>query len=379
MPRNGKGGCPGCISVIQVGLSSFRMSIVPRRFSLSDQTVQILRQGIETARWAAELPSEAKLCRELQISRVTLRRALERLAAERLITPGGRGRHHRIEAGKAARPQPSGTTLRVLTPYPLHAMGSVHHVVLDSLMERLGPLGYRVEFEHRPLLFKRHQPAELERLDALPDTAGWLLFFTTEAMQRWFAGSRRPCLLVGRAYDGVALPSIYSDTLASVRHAAGLLYQRGHRDVVYLMAKFTSLNDQLGAEAFVEATRRLGGRGRVVAHAPEVAPLRAELDLLLAARPRPTAFFSNCPEHCLTVLCHLQNAGLRVPADIAILSGWDNEFLRYSVPSFAHYRVDGSELGRKAAALLAELLRDGPGKTRALRVLPKFVPGETLG
>lgn len=355
------------------------MSLVPQRFSLSDQTVKILRQGIEGARWAGELPSEAELCRELQISRVTLRRALERLVSEGLIARGGRGCHHRIRAGRAVRPAPSGTTLRLLTPYPLHAMGSVHHVVLDSLMERLGPLGYRVEFEHRPLLFKRHQPAELARLDALPDTAGWLLFFATEAMQRWFADCRRPCLLVGRAHEGVALPAVYPDTLASVRHAAGLLYQRGHRDVVYLRADFTSLSDRLGGELFVAETRRLGGRARVVTHAPEVAALRRQLDGLLAARPRPTAFYSGCPEHCLTVLCHLQSAGLRVPADIAILSGWVDEFLRYSVPSFAHYRVDGSELGRKAAALLTELLRDGPGKTRTLRVLPKFVPGETLG
>ena len=41
--------------------------------------------------------------------------------------------------------------------------------------------------------------------------------------------------------------------------------------------------------------------------------------------------------------------------------------------------MDGAEFGRKTAALLLDLLREGPGKVRTVRVLPKFVPGESLG
>lgn len=355
------------------------MSQLPQRFLLSDQTARILREGVEQGRWTGHLPSEAELCRELQVSRVTLRRALERLVREQLIRAGGRGRHHVIVREVTAPTGVAGHTVRLLVPYPLHELGSANHAALDKLTEQISGRGYRLEFEHRPRLFQQAQTPELERLDALPDTAGWILLFSTAPIQEWFAARRRPCVVLGRLHEGVELASIYPDTTAGARHAAGLFFQRGHREVVYLMAHFTSLGDRMGARIFVEEMRRLGGRARVVEHDAEPGPLRETLRGLLAGRPRPTAFYSGCPEHCLTTLCHLLQAGLRVPEDAAIISGWDDQFLRYAAPSVAHYRVDGAELGRKAATLLLDLLSEGPGKVRTVRVLPKFVPGESLG
>jgi DNA-binding LacI/PurR family transcriptional regulator len=252
-------------------------------------------------------------------------------------------------------------------------------VMLDALFERLGAAGFTLEFECRPTLFHRHSAAQLARLDALPDTAAWVLFYSTEAMQRWFDGRDRPCLSIGATHAGVKLPSVSDDSEAVARHAAGLFYQRGHRRFVYLTADFTSLGDSLGCRAFVDEATRLGAVVNVVTHGATAAAARCLLERVLAERPRPTAFFSSCPEHCLTALGHFIQAGLRVPADVAIIAGHEDLFLAYAVPTIACYRGDGAVMGRHAATILLDLLKHGPGKARTVRVLPEFVPGETLG
>ena len=355
------------------------MKQIPRRVLLSDQVASVLREGVEASRWVGCLPSEAELCRELQVSRVTLRRALDQLIRERRVEPGGRGRHHRICSKRAAGAATAGRTVRVLAPYPLAALGSVSHAVLVELTERIAAMGYRLEFEHRPMVFKRHMPEELERLDSLPDTAAWLLLYSTEPMQRWFASRSRICVALGRLHEGVELPCVYPDSRASARHAAGMFYRRGYRDCVYLMAKFTSLGDRLAAEMFQEEVRRLGGSARVWEYEPAVEAIQAGVEELLAERSLPMGLYASCPEDCLTVLCVLLSARVRVPGEVALIAGWDDHFLRHAVPSIAAYRADGVELGRKLAQLIADLLLHGPGKGRHQRVLPKFVPGGTLG
>ena len=361
------------------GVRAPDMKQIPRRVLLSDQVASVLREGMETARWVGRLPSEAELCRELQVSRVTLRRALDQLVRERRVESGGRGRHHKISTKRVAGPAEAGRTVRVLAPYPLAALGSVSHAVLVELTERIAAMGYRLEFEHRPMVFKRHMPEELERLDSLPDTAAWLLLYSTEPMQRWFEARSRACVALGRVHEGVALPCVYPDSRASARHAAGMFFRRGYRDCVYLMAKFTSLGDRLASEVFVEETRRLGGRARVLEYEPTVEAIRALVEGLIAERAPLAGFYASCPEDCLSVLCVLLGARVRVPETVALISGWDDHFLHHAVPSVACYRADGVELGRKLAQLLADLLLHGPGKARHLRVLPKFVPGGTLG
>ena len=52
--------------------------------------------------------------------------------------------------------------------------------------------------------------------------------------------------------------------------------------------------------------------------------------------------------------------------------------MHYTVPTFAHYRIDGAKMGRKAATMLFDLIRYGSGKIRRVQILPEFVSGETV-
>lgn len=349
-----------------------------RRTSLVDQVVAVVRQGITNARWRGELPSEATLCRELQVSRVTLRKAIAQLIRERWITAGGRGCHHRICRKSPGSAPTSGRTIRVLSPRSSPGLGAVQQAAMETLAERLSAGGYRMEFEHRPLLFQRYESAAFERLDELPDTAGWILFYSTDAMQRWFAASGRPCVVAGPLHENVALSCVDPDASAAGRHAAGRLYARGFRELVYLIPIGGTLGTVRASMTFVEEARRLGAHARVLETGWEAGPVSEATRGLLIQRPRADEFMVAHLGHALVVLCSLLSAGVRIPAEAGIIAGWDDELLDYTVPPMARYRIDGTKFGARLADVLLDQLRHGAGKIRKVDILPEFVPGGTV-
>ena len=359
-------------------MSSRLKSGLPHRNLLCDQVVHLLREGIDAGRWGRELPTEAALCRDFGVSRVTLRRALAQLANEDWIELGGRGHHHQIRRMAETTVEAEGNIIRVLCPTPAFKLGGVHHVALESLAAQIAKVGCRLEMEHHPRLYGSYQPCELERLDSKPGTAGWVLIFSTPSIQEWFARRGRPCVVLGPLHEAMPLSSVIPDTSAAAHHAAGIFHSRGHRDLVYLTDR-VSLGDQRASHTFADEGRRLGLRVQIVNHPVDIPSIRRILSGLLISKPRPTGFFSTCPEHCVTALCHFLNAGLRVPEDVALIAGWDDLYLEYAVPSISRYRVDGAKMGLAIGRKLVESIRHGAGKISSTRILPDFIEGETLG
>jgi DNA-binding LacI/PurR family transcriptional regulator len=355
------------------------MPNLPTRSTIHDQLVAMMRDAIETARWRGEMPSEAELCREFQVCRTTLRKALARLAAERWIEPGGRGRLHRILKRPRKRTVSSARTVRLLTPFGFSVWNSSMHLLMEELWARLSAAEYRLELEHHPGVFKKFQSAKLEHLDALPDTAAWLVMYSTEPIQRWFAARGRPTVLLGRVHDGLALSSIHPDPGAVARHAAGLLHSRGHRELVYLIATLTSIGDRDSSEVFTAEARRLGARARIVSYEAGAEALSKVMKDLIASRPRPTGYAVGAPETAITALCHLQAAGIRVPSSASVVCMWDDVHLGFTYPSIAHYRTDGRVFGRKVAGAVLDLIRHGAGKVRTESIVPDYVPGGSVG
>lgn len=344
------------------------------------QLIFLLRQGIDGARWKGELPSEAELGREFQVSRMTLRKALAQLAEDKWITLGGRGCPHRIvrKTRQKQKTIPNARTIRVLTPYSYSGWDTTHYVLFETLSERVSAAGYRMEIEHHRSIYENFQEAKLARLKALPDTAAWLLFYTTAAIQRWFAAAKIPALVAGKTHDELPLSCIYPDASATARHAAGRLYAAGYREMVYLIENLTSLGDRQASEVFVDEVRRLGGKARIVSYDNDPSIIRKTLLDLIASRPRPTAYASGSPGIAITVLCHLQAAGIRVPAEAGIIALWEDEALDLTYPAITRYRTDGELMGRKIERTLMELIRHGPGEIRVIPILPEFVPGGSI-
>lgn len=360
-------------------MSEKRPSPLPQRSSLSDQTAQCLRGRIESGQWQDELPSEITLCRELQISRVTLRRAFQQLTHEGLIHSRGRGQHHQVSVRSSKVPLESkGKIVRVLAPFSFWKMGAISHKILEGISMRIASSGRRVEFESHPSVFRTHNPKELERLQSLPDTAGWVLFFSTEPMQRWFASRGLPCVVAGRRHRDIDLSAVYPDSVAVARHAVGQFTARRHKNLVYLISSLTSLGDRFAAAAFKEEANRLGAHAEIIEYAGDPAAIKRAMANILAARPRPTACFITCPEDSVTALCHTLRAGLAVPDQMEFLIGWDDPILDCTVPTLAHYNFDGEKMGKNIGNLILSQIRHVTHSVREIAMIPEFTPGGTL-
>src|SRR5262245_37923209 len=72
-----------------------RMTEIPQRASLANQVAEVLRRDLRGGAWDEFLPGENDLCDRFQVSRVTMRAALDVLRREGLIEVS-QGRRRRI-------------------------------------------------------------------------------------------------------------------------------------------------------------------------------------------------------------------------------------------------------------------------------------------
>src|SRR4051812_15274279 len=91
---------------------------LPKRLSLSAQTTNAIRKGIEESSWQEFLPSERRLCELFQVSRPTVRTALQQLAKEGVIAIQ-HGRRNRILAASRRRASPCSRLVVLVSHQPI--------------------------------------------------------------------------------------------------------------------------------------------------------------------------------------------------------------------------------------------------------------------
>lgn len=359
------------------------MQRIIKRMTLTDQAADVLREGIKSGRWPVELPSEEVLCHELNISRVTLRRALRQLAIEHLINPGGHGRRTQILTPKplVSKGLGKGKIVRYLTPIPLHRMAVSTQMLQRHLQQQLQAAGYGLAYELHPGLYQRFSCKEMARIAALPDTAGWVLYVSTFEIQQWFQAAGIPCVVTGNLHPGIELANVAFDVRASCAHAANLFLARGHRYLVFVTPEKMTAGDKSSLEGFLQAARqwKTPVQTQVLNIVENTTNFVSKLDALFITPNPPTAFLTAWAEHSLTLMGYFHRHGKRIPEDASIISRFDEPFLEYCIPTVARYHMDCEQMGKKTSELLLELIEHGLGKIRHHLITPEFVAGLSLG
>jgi DNA-binding LacI/PurR family transcriptional regulator len=184
--------------------------------------------------------------------------------------------------------------------------------------------------------------------------------------------------LFGSAIKNSIVPDDYYGATLAVQHLIGL----GHRQIAYIN----------GPESWHSARRRLAGYKDVMAahHLIDdpafIQPGDWEYDSgyqatlnLLKLSESPTAIFAANDLMALGAISALQDNGLNVPKQIAVV-GYDNrDFARIVRPRITTVSMPVYEMGRTAAELLVNQIADGWQEVDEIRVKGRLYIRETCG
>lgn len=353
---------------------------VPQRELLSVQTCAILRRGILTGRWCQRLPGERTLCRELQVSRWTLRHALASLQRERLL---------RIEQGRpvAILGARKGEECRAgdwkvgcILPEPLWRLRPFVGLWVDALRGLVQERGGQLVVHDGVRYYRGRSGAALADLTERSPHHAWLLVLSNRSMQRWFHQSGLPVVVAGSRFCEVPLPSVDLDYRAVARHAVGVFLGQGHRRIAWL----TSHRGHAGILASERGWREALGVGEpavelaVEYHDGSPDDIRRKLDRLLGRAAPPTALFVQQSNAWLTAFGHLAQRGCLVPRDLSVIVAEDEPYLARLVPEPARYVASPEIFARRIASLLQQLREQSPPTTDPRHLVPEFLPGHSL-
>lgn len=357
------------------------MSLAISRPSLVEQAVETLRRALQEGVWVERMPGERELSRQLNVSRPTLRAALEVLHAEGWVKVA-QGRQRQIVGRAKGAAVERLRTVGVLTPLPLQEIPPFALCWMDRLRELLAQAGLQLEIHSGRRWYSRRPEKDLAALTQQAPAGAWLLLMTNERMQRWFMKSHLPAVLLGSTYPGIELSSVDFDYRAVCRHAAGQFLQRGHRRIVLLMESEEGAGDRESAAGFLEAFQTRTGRAAVpmiVHHAGTPESIRHHLQHLFSATETPTAFLVARSMPALMTASELMRRGHRVPRDVAVISRDSDYFHEYFSPQLARYHADPEVHARRLSRIVCKMVTGDMSRSNCVRIMPRFFPGQSLG
>lgn len=354
-----------------------------QHLSLVTQVAGILRKAIQEGEWAGRLPGERTLSDELQVSRPTLRKAIEILQEKGILaTAHGRGTRILRQPIEKERGKEQSKAVGFLCPWPLDKLSHISLFLIAELQRHLADAGCRLEIHAEARFRQKHPLATLERLVNESRAVCWILHSSTYEIQNWFSRRRKPAIVSKIRHAGVRLPCIDCDYSAIAQHAAKRFIALGHRHIVILSGKERAAHDVVLEEGFQNAFGAPGASAHepsVVLHGDSVADVRSVMTRIFESKNPPTGLMVPSAAPALAALGYLTASGIRVPEDVSLVCGMDDPFLSYCIPSITRYRVNIQAYARRLSRMVMQALSSEEIKADLVQIEPEFIRGETLG
>lgn len=352
---------------------------MPSRGNLVAECVRVMRLRIGAGEWTSLLPGERRLAEILQVGRDTVRLALQQLEREGQLAPADAGARRRVLAssrGLAASGTP-GLKIGLLAHRRLEQLPQPMLLEVDRIRDALADKGGSLEV-FAPSWYEQRNPSKrLEEMIADERCGAWILLRSSAAVQGWFMKSKVPVLIRGYPHPGIVLPHLDVEWEATARHAAGLLWRKGHRRVVVL----SPAEPLMGVAAALEGVRSLGEPGFEVIEMVEngtSAGVAKALTRALGLKSPPTAIIATRPRQAATALTWLGSQGLRVPRDLSLITlAWE-PFLDHLLPEISGYRVEPDAVAKLVVRRLERITAGDPNPGGNTWITPEVVRGASV-
>src|SRR5881628_2724704 len=176
------------------------------------------------------------------------------------------------------------------------------------------------------------------------------------------------CNASGKAFDSIVVAN-RQGAYEMVRHLVAL----GHKRIAMIVGperNFDAAERVRGYRAALERSRIRGSRELEIPGDFTQAGGFEACRTLLAQAPRATAIFAANDAMAIGALAALAEAGVRVPADVAVAGFDDIPMARYTHPPLSTVRVDISALGERATRRLLDAVGNGRKHHNRRETLP---------
>ncbi len=333
----------------------------------------------------SKLPSESEFQRGLEISRSTIRQALNNAEAEGLIERvPGKGSFVRLT------PLEKGTKNNLVGYITFDFHSEFQGQLLSGAESVIRKNGYRMLFCNS----NGNIDEEDKLLDQLVSdkVLGILIWpaYSSDTSRRLFqlADQRQvPIVLMDRTFEELMNDYIISDNFKGAYEAVSYLISLGHKRIVFLSRPilkllpiaerlrgyrqamvdngFTPLDPWIVGSAENERGYSLQLNGTVNREIEQI-------EELIRNKNRPTAVFSMNDLMALEVSKAAKLVGLEIPSDISIVGFDDMDIVSYFDIPLTTVHQDTYYMGRRSAELLVERIRGYAGAPRR-EVIPTYL------
>jgi len=354
----------------------------PQVLSRGAQLAEILRDEIKRGMHREFLPGEVALAQRLQVSRPTLRSALHILRREGLLRTIKGQRTRVLLRRKRSGSLGAARVIGVLSAVPHHGFNSLSSFLFGKLQDAVHKADFELELHAEPRLEFCCPSRALDRLVAETQAACWVHFSSLVSVQEWFRARRIPSLVLGTVPRDLEVPSIGLDHNAVARHAVGMLLGRGLSRIAMIVLRDVLTDSHPAMDqwrvSFGQAAKSLGAHLRVFEMDFQEWGVKRTIDRVLEMSQRPVALIVLRPKHVLAIMSYLMHHGVRLPAEVALISIGYEPFLDFLTPTVAHYEVNWETFAKRLCRLTLRLATEGELPLRPVLVASEFRDGGTL-
>jgi DNA-binding LacI/PurR family transcriptional regulator len=351
--------------------------------SLHVQLHNQLRQLILSGRWATgtRIPSETQFAEHLNVSRTTVRLALQQAELEGLVERiPGKGTFVTRTARKESRSRMIGFVTWGFD-------SETHLLLLSGAEDELKTNGHRIIFT---TVQDRQEEAEVLKRFKEDDIAGLLMWPNANAsrMQQenalLYQDVHVPIVLMDRQIYGLDCDFVTSDNFGGAKALMRHLIDLGHQRIVFLthhemellpvIERYRAYQEVLQeAGCTPEEPWLIGTPGKEIGSAGDM--LRSSFDAnsreihqirdhMANAAVKPTAIFALNDYLAVLALQAMRMLNLTVPDDVSIGGFDDIDIAAYLQVPLTTVAQDPFTIGKRAARLLIDRLEGIPGPTR---------------